>query len=139
MREKTQIGLIINPIAGIGGTVGLKGSDGKEILHHARELGGKIQAPRRAREFLASIAKLNDRIQIVTLPGVMGGDLAQEMGFSASLLNNPSSPVMTELYKTAATDTINSALQMKQVKVQQPLLMLLPKQNILPERGSWLQ
>ena len=45
-----RIGLIVNPIAGIGGAVGLKGSDGLEILNQARERGGLIQAPKRTEE-----------------------------------------------------------------------------------------
>jgi len=117
MRAKTQIGLIINPIAGIGGTVGLKGSDGHHILHRARELGGKINAPQRARMFLDSIRGLRDHIEIVALPGIMGGDLAQELGYSVLLLQQPSSPATTEIFKTAATDTIEAAAHMERMKV----------------------
>ncbi len=44
-----KIGLIINPVAGIGGSVGLKGSDGEEVQKLALEKGGSYQSNKKTR------------------------------------------------------------------------------------------
>ncbi|NIV40069.1 MAG: ATP-NAD kinase, partial [Anaerolineae bacterium] len=50
-----RVGLIVNPLAGIGGRVGLKGSDGAEIQQKALALGAVPQSLNRAIQALEKI------------------------------------------------------------------------------------
>lgn len=77
-----KLGLIINPIAGMGGKVGLKGTDGPEILLKARSLGALEEAPVKAKKALKQILEIKDKLEVYTSPGKMGEDELRELGFS---------------------------------------------------------
>ena len=66
------IGLIVNPVAGMGGAVGLKGTDGQEILNKARSLGAKPTAPARAETFLSELDLQEKGTKLVVGAGSMG-------------------------------------------------------------------
>lgn len=71
-----EIGLIVNPFAGIGGEVGLGGSDGVEIRAEAARRGGLPRAPGRATRFVNELRRLVPGIRILTGPGGLGSDIA---------------------------------------------------------------
>jgi len=75
------IGFIINPIAGMGGAVGLKGTDGEEILKKAKDLGARPVASRRALDFLSELEPGKERVRLIVGAGEMGEDAAQSLGF----------------------------------------------------------
>ena len=80
------IGLIVNPIAGMGGRVGLKGTDGRDILELAVERGALPVAEACADR---ALARLHDRcagLRLVAAPGRMGADLAEARGFDTEVL-----------------------------------------------------
>lgn len=65
-----RIGLIVNPIAGMGGRVGLKGTDGADILAKARSLGATPQANEKTK---LALSQLKDPEAIfIAAPGAMG-------------------------------------------------------------------
>jgi predicted polyphosphate/ATP-dependent NAD kinase len=72
-----RIGLIINPVAGMGGSVGLKGTDGK--ADEARRRGAAPHAGDRARITLTLLAQEKE-LHFITCSGAMGGDLLHETG-----------------------------------------------------------
>jgi len=107
---RKKIGLIVNPIAGIGGRVGLKGSDGAEIQQKARELGAVPRAGYRARQAAERLRSV-DGLEIVTCPGEMGEDVARDSGFSPTVVGaiRPGA--------TTAQDTRDAARAMRQLGV----------------------
>jgi predicted polyphosphate/ATP-dependent NAD kinase len=78
------IGLIVNPVAGMGGSVGLKGTDG-EMHAKALELGAQPVSPARTREFLSHLTCV-DKIRLLVAPGPMGADHAEAEGLNADVI-----------------------------------------------------
>jgi predicted polyphosphate/ATP-dependent NAD kinase len=81
-----KLGLIVNPVAGLGGRVGLKGSDGPEIWKKALALGAVPESPGRAVRALQLLADLRDEVELITYPGEMGEEEARECGFSPRIV-----------------------------------------------------
>ena len=105
------LGLIINPLAGIGGSVGLKGSDGADIVKEAFSRGARCKSSERAKLALQVLLPIQDQIKIITCPQTMGETLVVEMGFSYQVLDNLS------VEHTSAQDTCNAAQQLLDQKV----------------------
>lgn len=76
-----RLGFLVNPIAGMGGRVALKGTDGPDILKIARERGAKPLAPQRASLALESLLPHKDDFELLTGPADMGENEARALGF----------------------------------------------------------
>jgi len=92
-----RLGFVVNPIAGMGGRVGLKGTDGK--VDEARARGATPRSPDRARRALHAIAERVPDVTLLTWEVPMGADLAREAGFDLEVLGAPDGP------ETSADDT----------------------------------
>lgn len=102
-----RIGFILNPLAGIGGKVGLKGSDGAEIVHEAFMRGAELVSNYRAREFLENMIPLKDKVEIITYPLEMGETEAIKAGFTPTVIGSIVSG------ETSALDTQRAAKEMQ--------------------------
>ena len=99
-----KLGLIVNPLAGVGGPAALKGSDGGAAAEAFRK-GAGLRAPERAARALDIIFQRlgGDAVTVLTCPGLMGGAVATECGFSPQLVCD------TDPLNTSPEDTEQAA------------------------------
>ena len=95
-----KVGLLVNPIAGMGGSVGLKGTDG--LAEEAARRGAVKRAPSRAEAALKPLLPLREDLTILCASGDMGQSEAESLGFAAKAVYMPASP-------TTAADTAAAA------------------------------
>ncbi|CAM5284383.1 hypothetical protein GCM10010329_43300 [Streptomyces spiroverticillatus] len=84
-----RIGLVVNPVAGLGGRVGLGGSDGTDVQRRAVELGAVPCAGSRSAAALAELACRTRDFELFTAAGAMGEESASAAGLSARVVYRP--------------------------------------------------
>lgn len=94
-----KIGLLINPIAGMGGKVGLKGTDGLDVLELAIERGALPESNGKAEKALDKLLPLKDELLFLTASGLMGENALKKMGFDYEVV-----------YETSALTDQNDSL-----------------------------
>ena len=106
-----KIGFIINPVAGIGGKVGLKGSDGVRTLHKALELGAVPEAGAKALGTMKLLEPMAQQFKIYTCPGEMGGDICKKAGLNYQIVQGTISSRLSPDSSRGTTpeDTIKAA------------------------------
>jgi predicted polyphosphate/ATP-dependent NAD kinase len=85
-----RLGFLVNPHAGLGGALALKGSDGMAAAALAR--GAVPQAGSRARLALQELLPWRERLLVLAAGGGMGAELAQELGFAVEIVHRPEGP-----------------------------------------------
>ena len=112
MAVTRRIGLIVNPIAGMGGEVGLKGTDGETSLAKARELGATPRAGARATAALLPLARFAAAFELVTCPWSMGESSARDAGLTPAVLP------LTPQDRTTGADTRRAAEALRRAGVE---------------------
>ena len=102
-----KLGFIVNPVAGIGGKVGLKGSDGVETLKKALALGAVPESGKKALITMKALKEYADELEIYTWPGEMGEDICKEAGLPCTVLGE------IERGHTTPEDTIRAAQELR--------------------------
>jgi len=105
-----KLGILVNPIAGMGGAVGLKGTDGIATLKKAAEMGAKPLSPERAKTFLTELKPNQNAIELFTAPGEMGTNEALEVSFKPRVIGRIQK-------NTTADDTKNAIKSMCEQQV----------------------
>ncbi len=105
-----RIGFIANPIAGMGGSVGLKGTDG-DIFKKAIEMGATPITPSRVQNFLINI-KNRDNILLIVAPGKMGEDYVKSNNFKFKVMGDIGENTTAEDTKRIARLMIESGIDL---------------------------
>ena len=74
-----RVGFLVNPIAGMGGAVGLKGTDGRKTLRDAVRKGAKPVSLERGLRFFEEVQRRSQGIEFLTAPGNMGASIADQL------------------------------------------------------------
>jgi predicted polyphosphate/ATP-dependent NAD kinase len=102
-----KIGFLVNPIAGMGGRVGLKGTDGEKTLKEAIRKGAKPVSPEKGLKFLEEVQRRDDQSDLITAPGSMGADIASQLNIKHEIVGQVNKTTTPE-------DTVRVTSLMKQ-------------------------
>lgn len=105
-----RLGLIVNPYAGMGGSVGLKGTDG--VIDEARRRGARQGAPARAVRALRSLRSTAPDIEVVTCAGQMGQDEAQAAGLTVTVVRQVADQSTADDTRHAAAEFVDSGIDL---------------------------
>lgn len=102
-----RLGLIVNPIAGLGGRVGLKGTDGAGTVREALRRGATPVAQERAERALTRLERWGGHVQVLAAASQMGADISRAHGFATDVLD------VGEAAETTAADTRAAAEELE--------------------------
>jgi predicted polyphosphate/ATP-dependent NAD kinase len=107
-----RLGLVVNPIAGMGGAYALKGSDDPELVAAARARGAMPVAPLRAVEALGRLADVHDTLEVLTYPGEMGETEAREAGLEPDVVGSIGAVTSAADTRAAASELADRGVEL---------------------------
>ena len=106
-----KLGILVNPFAGIGGALALKGSDGAEIREKALAMGAEKKANEKMAKALSILEALSGKFTVVTAAGDMGETVCESLGIPYEVIYTPSAA------QTEGEDSERAAKAMVEVNV----------------------
>lgn len=106
------IGFIVNPVAGMGGAVGLKGTDGNAILRQAIALGAKPVASQRAEVFLTELSPAKKTLKLIVGAGDMGEQQAEKSSFNCKVIGENKKETTSEDTQTIAKAMVDAGVDL---------------------------
>lgn len=106
-----KLGLVINPLAGVGGPLALKGSDDLMLIRQALTEGAEMRAASRAIQALQPLLPVANNLVIYGFSGAMAEEAANAMGFQFVRIGSPQGKT------SSADDTVAVSRQLKALPV----------------------
>lgn len=84
-----RLGVIVNPYAGIGGALALKGSDGAQIRAKALAMGAEKKANEKMAKALSILTALSGKFTVLTAHGEMGASVCEALDIPFDIIYTP--------------------------------------------------
>lgn len=119
-KKKMLIGLIVNPWAGVGGEVALKGSDGQAIREQALSMGAELKSEVKVSKFLEKLQGFESELSFLSCPSFMGENVLKVCDFEYQLIQTSHQVrglTTTNLPVCSAADTEEASRKMAESSV----------------------
>ena len=105
------LGVLVNPFAGLGGSVALKGSDGEETREEALRRGAEPQAPGRMSRALKALCGAKN-LTVLTWAGEMGEASCRDAGLLCQVIGESAMPSGPQDTRRAAEALKNAGAEL---------------------------
>lgn len=106
------VGVLVNPFAGVGGAVALKGSDGRDTREEALRRGATPMAGERMGRALKALAARPEAFRLLTWGADMGEDSCRAAGLEARVLGRSPSPSEPRHTREAARALLDAGIDL---------------------------